>query len=988
MTDYVVSAGQTLSGITLSGGFVPHVGFTGGNYVEDSATVQSGGTLLDTIDQMGATVVVGAGGIASNTGISGGSLNVAAGGTITGTGLGSYYLDIVSYSYAPYDTALDISGVAYNTTINGGNARIEAGGIANGIVVYEPDTVSSGYGTIGNPLDIIGSASALQVIGGFASVDGGSVSGATVSGSGTLEISGSVSSLSAESGSSVFLNSGNLTGVSVASGASLNVSGAGLVSAGPPQPTALGFGRVISDAGSLSNAGTIFVDRAYDLYSSGVTLVVGPSGSLLNTGTVSVAGGALGGPGAPVAGGALLVEGSFSNMGTVNIGSGGGMPPFETNFTAPSGTLEIVSGASFVNKGVVTTGANGTTTPEVISVLSGATFENDATLAVASSGGMSVAGTLMLDPGQSTTGVVQGSAGATLELTSGTGTLAGLGSTYAGFGTVQVDAGANWTLSGTTTLAANETINLQAGSTLTVTSDNLGNISLPGTINFDGIATAIIDLPYGAGPSANITGFLPNDGLFLAGVSFDSSNPPHVTGDDIDYSIFRGPNLNIQVGNAQGGNFAFSNTSNGLEIALEPAITALVAHPDKAGVLEVGSVVTFDLTPQVALTADTTGGLPTLSLNNGGTATYDQVASTSTNLVFRTTVAAGQNATDLKVTGLALGGGSLVDAIGTIVDGSTVAPLAGSDTGLIIDTTVAPPVTPTPPTTVTGGVTVIGGAGGTVFITPKAGSNSVTATATGNDTVISQGTDTIQAGGGTDVIYATGAAATVAGGTGSLTFEGATGNDLVVGGSGSNAIYGGSGSDTFFGGTGPSILVAGSGANTMLLAGVGNATLLGGLGKAVMMFGGPGVDSFTGSSGGSDIMVGGAGGNSFSLTSGDVAFGGPVKTDSFTAGNGTAMIITGGGGAQVNLGSGTLTSFEGSGAVNYNAGLGEGGTTDIVGFTVHDHITLTGGFTAQDASTAFTTATKGLFGTTLNLTDGTKITVFGVNLTATQVSAG
>ena len=420
-------------------------------------------------------------------------------------------------------------------------------------------------------------------------------------------------------------------------------------------------------------------------------------------------------------------------------------------------------------------------------------------------------------------------------------------------------------------------------------------------------------------------------------------------------------------------------------LTLEPVATGLTAHPDATGALTTGSVITFDLTPETAVTVNTTFGLPTLDLSDGGTASYDQAASTSTNLVFRTTVAGDQSSADLKVTGLSMPIASITDALGTSFDTSSVATLAGSDTGIVI----SPPVTtPTPPTTVTGGVTVIGGAGGTVFITPTAGSNSVTATAAGNDTVISQGIDTIQAGGGADVVYAIGTAATVAGSTGGLTFEGGSGNYMVVGGSGSSAIYGGSGSDTFFGGTGPSILVAGSGANNLLLAGVGNASLVGGLGKAVLMFGGPGADSFTGSGGGSDVMVGGAGGNSFSLTNGDVAFGGPIKADSFTAGNGTAMIITGGGGAQVNLSSGTLTSFEGSGAVNYNAGKGESGTTDIVGFTVHDHITLTGGFTAQDASTAFATATKGSFGTTLNLTDGTKITVFGVNLTATQVSVG
>ena len=946
MTDYVVSAGQTLSGVTLSGAFVPHVGFTGGNYVLDSATVQSGGTLLDAIDQTGATVVIGAGGIASNTGVSGGSLNVAAGGTITGTELGSYYLDIVSYRYQPNDMALDISGVAHDTTINGGNARIEAGGVADGIVVHEPNTVSSsGYGTIANPLDIIGNASALQVIGGFASVDGGSVSGATVSGGGTLEISGSVSGLSAGSGSSIFLNGGTLMGVSVASGASLAVSAAGTVSAGL-QPAAPGFARVISDAGSLSNAGTIFVDRASDPGSGGVTLVVGPSGSLLNTGTVNVAGGAPGGSGAaPFAGGALLVEGAFSNTGTVTAGASG-------------------------------------TTPEAISVLAGGMFENGGTLILAPRGGMSVAGTLVLDPGQSTTGVVQGSGGATLELSGGTATLAGLGSTYAGFGSVQVAAGANWTLADGT-LASGTNLDLGAGSTVSLSgrfgSSSTSTISVQGALT---LAVSFQSQPGGAGIAGFDTGSVIDAAGSLAGNTVFA-----LTSDDATISLAHGDSPYTLRFLGDSGRHLQLRQSQGLmgTLTLEPVATAIAAHPDRAGTLAAGDVITFDLTSGTALTVDTTAGLPTLALSDGGTATYDQTVSTSTNLVFRTTVGGGQGSGDLTVTGLSLAGASVVDALGTTFDVSSVATLAGSNTGLVI---AGPTTTPTPPATVPGGVTVIGGAGGSVFITAEAGSNSVTATATGNDTVISHGVDTIQAGGGADVVYALGAAATVVGGTGSLTFVGGTGNDMVVGGSGSNAIYGGSGSDTFFGGTGPGILVAGSGAGNLLLAGVGNATLLGGLGKAVTMFGGPGVDSFTGSSGGSDIMVGGAGGNNFSLTGGDVAFGGPIKADSFTAGNGTAMIITGGGGAQVNLGSGTLTSFEGSGAVNYNAVKGEGGTTGIVGFTVHDHVTLTGGFTAQDASTALATATKGSFGTTLNLTDGTRITVFGVNLTATQVSVG
>ncbi len=550
---------------------------------------------------------------------------------------------------------------------------------------------------------------------------------------------------------------------------------------------------------------------------------------------------------------------------------------------------------------------------------------------------------------------------------------------------MQVDPGANWTLSGAGALAAGTTLELGTGSTLSLTNGGLVAPSTS-TIDFQGPSTLAVSLQAQTG-SAGISGF--NTGSVIDATNAQVGNTVFALGsNDASINLADGYSPFILRFLGDSGRHLQLRESQSLmgTLTLEPVATAIVAHPDMPGTLATGNVVTFDVTPEVALSVDTTTGLPTLALNDGGVATYDQTASTSTNLVFRTTVGGAQSSGDLKVTGLSLGGASVVDAIGTTFDVSSMATLSGSNTGIVI---AGPAMTtPTPPSTVTGGVTVLGGAGATVFITPKVGSNSVIATATGNDTVISQGTDTIQAGGGADVVYATGAAATVAGGTGNLTFEGGSGNDMVVGGSGSSAIYGGSGSDTFFGGTGPSLLVAGSGANNLLLAGVGNATLIGGLGKAAMMFGGPGADSFVGSGGGNDIMVGGAGGNSFSLTNGDVAFGGPVRADTFTAGNSAAMITTGNGGAQVNLGSGTLTSFEGSGAVNYNAGKGEGGTTDIVGFTVHDHITLTSGFTSTDATTAFGAATKGGFGTTLNLTDGTKITVFGVNLTATQISVG
>ena len=83
------------------------------------------------------------------------------------------------------------------------------------------------------------------------------------------------------------------------------------------------------------------------------------------------------------------------------------------------------------------------------------------------------------------------------------------------------------------------------------------------------------------------------------------------------------------------------------------------------------------------------GGTPTLTLNDGGTATYDAAHSTATSLVFDYTVAAGQNAASLAVTGVSLNGATVADAAGN------AAALAGADvtfSGLKIDTT-APTVT-------------------------------------------------------------------------------------------------------------------------------------------------------------------------------------------------------------------------------------------------------------------------------------------------------
>ena len=74
-------------------------------------------------------------------------------------------------------------------------------------------------------------------------------------------------------------------------------------------------------------------------------------------------------------------------------------------------------------------------------------------------------------------------------------------------------------------------------------------------------------------------------------------------------------------------------------------MTSVVNSPS-SGDLNAGKTVTYTLTMSEAVTVNTTGGSPTLSLNDGGTATYTSGSGTSA-LTFSYTVLAGQNTPDL-----------------------------------------------------------------------------------------------------------------------------------------------------------------------------------------------------------------------------------------------------------------------------------------------------------------------------------------------------
>ena len=121
-----------------------------------------------------------------------------------------------------------------------------------------------------------------------------------------------------------------------------------------------------------------------------------------------------------------------------------------------------------------------------------------------------------------------------------------------------------------------------------------------------------------------------------------------------------------------------------------PTITTITESPN-TGTIGTGSSVTLTLALNETVTV--AGGTPTLTLNDGGTASYLSGSGTGS-LVFSTTVAAGQSATALAATAVNLNGATIDDVAGNAANLS----LTGlTQTGPQISTgttTLAGPVTP------------------------------------------------------------------------------------------------------------------------------------------------------------------------------------------------------------------------------------------------------------------------------------------------------
>lgn len=278
-----------------------------------------------------------------------------------------------------------------------------------------------------------------------------------------------------------------------------------------------------------------------------------------------------------------------------------------------------------------------------------------------------------------------------------------------------------------------------------------------------GSSTFVSDTFSTYGPQVNsIAGALNGGKITLIGTGneyYGSGSDPtvlaNVTGSSGTISIAGGGKILKSAGIAVTGGSALDTSSGSV---LPPADTTAPGLVDIAvsgtgitagtGTLGIGGTAQFSVSLTEAVTV--AGGMPSLALSDGGTATYVSGSGSST-LVFSHTVLAGQNAADLSVSGLSLNGATIKDAAG---NAANLAAAAGfNPAGTLKVDTAAPTV------------------------------QSIATSGTG----ITAGTGTVSVGGTVLLTTTFSEAVTVAGGTPSLTLNDG-GTATYVGGSGTGTL--------------------------------------------------------------------------------------------------------------------------------------------------------------------------------------------------------
>jgi hypothetical protein len=396
--------------------------------------------------------------------LSGGAVTNALHATIAG------YAAVFGSAGVTVTNAGALSGTSFGVLLPGGGAVTNqstgtiaaSSGSANAVqlantVVNDGQISAAGYGVFG--ASYVDNQSQGRIAG---------AAGGVHMSAGTLINAGSVAAYGAY-GTGVFLQTNGM--VSNELNAAISASGLGI-------NFAANVGTAVNDG--LINGGSIGVDHATAVTNqSNGTINGGNDGLLITSGTVVNAGSITGATGIQVQGSVPVLN----QTGGVIAGSNLGI-----NISGAAGTVE--------NAGTITGGTD--------AISFGANYTNR----------------LIVDPGASFSGIVDGGgSGSTLELAGGgAGSLTELGVRYIGFPQITIDAGGIWTLTGGNTLAAGVTLSgagltLAAGATLELA----GSVAAGETIWFGGGGADLV-LDTTASMAGAVANLQPGETIDLRGV--------------------------------------------------------------------------------------------------------------------------------------------------------------------------------------------------------------------------------------------------------------------------------------------------------------------------------------------------------------------------------------------------------------------------------------------------------------------------------------
>jgi len=290
--------------------------------------------------------------------------------------------------------------------------------------------------------------------------------------------------------------------------------------------------------------------------------------------------------------------------------------------------------------------------------------------------------------------------------------------------------------------------------------------------------------------------------------------------------------------------------------------------------------------------------------------------------------------------------------------------------------------------------TLMGGAGNDTFFTGT--STSLDYLGGGSNIVVTGGDTTVNASTGNDIVFSGGGRVVAYGGTsGTMLIQEGGLDSTVVGGAGYVAAFAGSGHVFDFGANGQSILIGGD-ASSYFEGGAGDATIYAGAGGGSFNGGsGNGVfvtrghSTVTAGIGPSQIYLGGDGdmaslvggaNNVVAGATGNVTLLGGQSTGNnlFLLGDGGDSVVGGQGSDIFYLGAGFGQITGGGGPDVYAATHNVGGLDIIHGFRLGTDQLVLNGFDRSEAQFDLATQLNSGGSTTLNLSDGTKLTFEGI----------